>query len=585
MMESILLNGSQIANDLRDSADSCADAAKAPKTMAELLAVLALNPPKSFAMLRSTCVKLADYLETPIDQLLIDSVHEGREGFRAFLVAGKYLENSIRSYVNLLRILLELAGSHGWKPDDAAPVKWRAVLALADEKNCADLARYLSRFRNSPEEVLVQDPERWVEGMIQQRRSYDTTRAKVGRFWRLLRDCGCLNPNQTPVYLLREKNFGTPLERFPEALKLEVLAVLKWKQAEYSTDRPKNGQHRPVTAKRLKTLFCHLYGFATNISGRTDIQSLHQLVLKPIVGGYLEFSINERKVKGDSLLRNLRLLHAALRYHPTYSDMDFSWVKPLMNSIPVESAEQRKKRKTTKYLEYDVIENIPAMIRAQGLKTAKGKKSNIARAAMEALLMKWFITLAWRQRNVREMRIGGENPNLFKARIPPFSDIDKHEWVIDEEQRNPNAEFWQVRFSPAETKMKNGVHTILPRQLVEPLEEYLHDCRPQLLCGDDPDTLFVSHAATAIDRNQMTHLVSGLVVRYAGRRVTPHLFRDIVAFTWLKEHPKDYLTLSKILWHMKLSTTIEIYGSRFNESSGVRSMETWLDERESARSK
>lgn len=585
MIGSILLNGSQIANDLRSSAESCADPANSPNTMAELLAVLTVKPPKSLPMLRSTCAKLAVYLETPVDQLLIDTVHEGRDGFRDFLVAAPYKENSIRSYVNLLRILLELAATHGWKPDDAAPVKWRAVLALAEEKNCADLARYLSRVRVSPKDVLVEDAERWVEMMIQKRRSYDTTRAKVGRFWRLLRDCGCLNPDQTPVTLLREKNFGTPLERFPEALKLEVLAVLKWKQAEYSTDRPKNGQHRPVTAKRLKALFSHLYGYATNISGRTGIQSLHQLVLKPIVGGYLEFSINERKVKGDSLLRNLRLLHAALRYHPAYSDMDFSWIKPLMNSIPVESVEVRKKRKATKYLEYDVIDNIPAMIRAQSLKNAKGKKSNVARLAMEALLMKWFITFAWRQRNTREMRIGGENPNLFKATIPPFSEVDKPQWVIDEEQRNPNAEFWQFRFSPDETKMKNGVHAILPRQLVEPLEEYLRDFRPQLLSGADPGTLFLNHAGNVIERDQMTNLVSGLVIRYAGRRVTPHLFRDIVAFTWLKEHPKDYLTLSKILWHMKLSTTIEIYGSRFNESSGVRSMETWLDERESARSK
>jgi integrase len=432
---------------------------------------------------------------------------------------------------------------------------------------------------------MVEDAERWVELMIQKRRSYEPTRAKVGCFWRLLRDCGRMNPNQTPVYLLREKNFGTPLEQFPQALKLEVLALLRWKQADFSTDRPKTGQHRPVTAKRLKTLFSHLYGFATNISGRTDIQSLPQLVQKPIVSGYLEWSINERKVKGDSLLRNLRLLHAAMRYHPSYSDIDFSWIKPLMNSIPVESAEERKKRKITKYLEYAVIENIPAMIRAQSSKTSKGKKTNVARLAMEALLIKWFITFAWRQRNVREVRIGGENPNLFKAKIPPFSDIDKPEWVLDEEQRNPNAEFWQFRFSPAETKMKNSVHALLHRQLVEPLEEYLSEFRPQLLRGADPGTLFVNQAGNAIDLIQMTHLVSGLVVRYAGRRVTPHLFRDIVAFTWLKEHPKDYLTLSKILWHMKLSTTIEIYGSRFNESSGVRSMESWLDERQNARSK
>jgi hypothetical protein len=45
----------------------------------------------------------------------------------------------------------------------------------------------------------------------------------------------------------------------------------------------------------------------------------------------------------------------------------------------------------------------------------------------------------------------------------------------------------------------------------------------------------------------------------------PHLSRDIVAFAWLKAHPIDYLTLSKMLWNSNPKQTIETYGSRFNE--------------------
>jgi hypothetical protein len=62
--------------------------------------------------------------------------------------------------------------------------------------------------------------------------------------------------------------------------------------------------------------------------------------------------------------------------------------------------------------------------------------------------------------------------------------------------------------------------------------------------------------------------------------VTPHLFRDIVSFAWLKAHPKDYLTLSKMLWHSSPALVISTYGSQFNESSGVCAMESWLEERE-----
>jgi integrase len=79
---------------------------------------------------------------------------------------------------------------------------------------------------------------------------------------------------------------------------------------------------------------------------------------------------------------------------------------------------------------------------------------------------------------------------------------------------------------------------------------------------------------------QMGETVCALTLRHAGRRVSPHPFRDIVAYTWLKEHPKDFLTLSKMLWHSNINTTLQIYGSRFNESSGVCATESWLDGRE-----
>jgi hypothetical protein len=52
-----------------------------------------------------------------------------------------------------------------------------------------------------------------------------------------------------------------------------------------------------------------------------------------------------------------------------------------------------------------------------------------------------------------------------------------------------------------------------------------------------------------MDPGQMTSRIRGLAMEHTGVGVTPHLYHDIVAFEWLRCHPKDYLTLSKILWH------------------------------------
>jgi hypothetical protein len=79
----------------------------------------------------------------------------------------------------------------------------------------------------------------------------------------------------------------------------------------------------------------------------------------------VEWSINVRRVKGRSLLFPLRLLSAAMRQHPSYKSVDLNWFKPLIGTLPIEPKSELKKRKAAKYLEYSVLESIPAMIRAE----------------------------------------------------------------------------------------------------------------------------------------------------------------------------------------------------------------------------
>src|ERR1017187_1568795 len=578
MSSSVLPFGTQIAADVRDSSVNSTPEVPSLNTLGDLLGIWGTDPPKGFAMLRTTGSLLGAYLEMPVEQILLDSIRESRDGFRTFLEKRKYAENSIRTYVNYSRILLKEARALGWKPDDAIPEAWRGVLALAAEKQCSDIVKYLARIRKMPRDVTIEDVSRWAEIRIQQGLSYNWVGTKRTWFWRLLRDTGCTK--QTPKCFLREKDYGTHIRQLPDALADEVIELLRWKQAAYARDRSKDGRHRAVTAKLLEQIICGLIGFAVNIRGDADITSLSQVVQKQTVDEYAEWCINVREVKGETIYHNLRLLSAAMLQHPAYKSLDLTWFKLLLESIPREPKSELKERKAQKYLGYNVVESIPGKIRAGRPAAEKKGVVHVARLVQEELVMEWIITLPWRQLNIREMRIGGPTPNLFKGKIPPFSDIDKPKWVTDEEDKNPAAEFWQFRFSASETKMGNEVRALLPRQLIGLLEEFLNDFRTHLLVGPDPGTLFVNQAGRPMMINTMTRTVGDLTLRHAGRRVTPHPFRDIIAFTWLKEHPEDYLTLSKMLWHATVAITIETYGGRFNESSGVSAMEAWRDARE-----
>jgi hypothetical protein len=311
----------------------------------------------------------------------------------------------------------------------------------------------------------------------------------------------------------------------------------------------------------LEQFLSGLYGFTVNSRPDLEITSLAQLVQEPIVGAFAEWCMNERKIDGESIQRKLRLLSAAMSQHPAHRSVDLSWLKSLGDSLPVSTNSELKSRKAAKYLPFDVVKAIPAKMRTERLAASKRGIVHLASHAMNELLMTWLPILPWRQRNIRECRISGPSPNLFKGPIPPLSEIDKPAWVEQELQRNPSAEFWQFRFSADETKTGVEPHSVLPKQLIKPLEEYLTEFRPHLIQGKDPGTLFLNRAGQQMRREQ--------------------LFRDIVAFGWLKSNPKDFLSLSKMLWHSDPAFTIRVYGFRFNESSGVCAMESWLDERES----
>ena len=136
---------------------------------------------------------------------------------------------------------------------------------------------------------------------------------------------------------------------------------------------------------------------------------------------------------------------------------------------------------------------------------------------------------------------------------------------------------WQYHFREDQTKNGREVRSILPRRLVPLLEEYLGHHRACLVNGSDPGTLFVNSDGHRLNASQVTLLVSNLTLRHAGRRVTPHIFRDIWAYWWLANHPEDYLTVSKKLWHRSIEITLRIYGCQFNEAHADSRVEDFLD--------
>lgn len=292
---------------------------------------------------------------------------------------------------------------------------------------------------------------------------------------------------------------------------------------------------------------------------------------------FVAWSINDRRKSGSAFKSDLSTLHAAIRHYPKCKNVDVSWFPALLKGIPVTANTEMLDRKMNRMLPCTVVKHIPGKIAQIREKAAAKTPKKLAEVVRDELLMSWLIYLPWRQRNLRECRVGGNQPNLFKGPLPKTALVARPRWVTEIESENPGTHFWQFRFTEKETKMGNRVHAILPRQLIGLLEEYLREHRINLLSGSDPMTLFVNRDGRAFAEKLMGARVKGLTMRFAGVKMSPHVFRDALAYEWLTTHPDDYLTVSKLLWHTNIQTTLRVYGAQFNESSAVCRLDEWLE--------
>jgi hypothetical protein len=330
-------------------------------------------------------------------------------------------------------------------------------------------------------------------------------------------------------------------------------------------------------------VIARIFGFLVRIKGET-VSSLQDLISRQNVTEYAGFMLNQRRVSGSTLGSDLGRI-CGLKCYPALASHDFSWLPALMAELPQDDEEQMRERKDRRWVRYDVLAQVPDQIRKEAVALPSLPDRQKAQMARDALLIAWLTTLPWRQLNIRECKLMpfAEGGNLWKEEISPRSQMAKSPEVEQALRENPRERFWQFHFRTGETKTKHAVRAILPRQLVPLLEEYLEYHRGILLGGkDDPHTVFLGDRGRPLGQHGVIRLVGGITIKYAGRRVNPHLFRDLFAVQWLEEHPEDYLTLSKILWHSNINTTIRIYGRNFDESHGARRVEQWLDARTNA---
>jgi hypothetical protein len=527
-------------------------------------------------MLGTTTARLVDYLREPPGKITIRGLVEVRPGFKEYLKQRRYERNSIRTYCNNVRIFLQRARELGWVGSPPALLAaWRTIRqAVKKTIGCSRIVDYAVAQGKSPADFNEVDLTEWAQEAVHTGHVYEYVMHVKSAFRRLVFESG-LNSVMPGLQPPVDNAYAVPFSDLPNPLRDQVTELLKWKTSDFVPGRPRRAKNRPITAENLRREMCRIYGFLTKIMGK-KVSTLEELLSQESITAFVSWCLNERRVCGRSVETDLGRI-CGVRAYPALAPIDFSWVLELMAQLPRGRGAQIQEKKDRKWLDYNVLAAIPEQIRRDAARDRTLSEKAKAEKMRNALLLELMAVLPWRQRNVREAKVlpfdkGG---NLYKERVPATS-----LWAQEAVRANPGQEIWQYHFRARETKTEITVRAPLPKQLVAPLEQYLA-CYRRVLLGKhrDPGTLFCSRRGRPFDRKSILRIVGHLTMKYAKVRTNPHLIRDIFALGWLRDHPDDYVTVMRTLWHRKIDTTLGCYAKGFDETDASVRIEEWLDKR------
>lgn len=601
-----------------------------PATLASLLRYVSSDSKhrhgKSFKLIE-------EWQGKPADLILLNDlfVRMTMAGYRPFLKEKGYLEYTIQAYRKALTYLRNLAASLGVQVEPEFKQAWIEVMKRSKQNYCMLYAEHFESRYPSPNDVPVEELDLLVFELVQTGQATLSAARKVrATFLKTLRECGFTK--RQPIAAARDQKYGVSLKDLPEPLKHQLEALKSWATqsddaGEWHMDWDRYGaeqdQHyielREVTATKVIDEVCRFYGFVRNVCNRAEgINSLETLIREIVFRSYRDWMLYERKLSGSGIKTRLGTLFSTLKQYPGASHINLTWVPALLKAIPTTPQKEVHARKSTRLVTMCALETVPNLLRKERNKLiarhnrfeksesfsrrrghepstkeklAKGRTTRLVRIAVLAqqeLMIRFLLTLVWRNENLSGCRIlpDDDRPaNLFKGSVVPKPGKDIPGWANELMRIAPNIHLYQFEFSEEETKAGREVMAVLPEILVSYLEEFLTHYRPILICGEDPGTLFVNQWGNAISEQQLEEAVQEATLKYLGKSVNPHLFRDIYAVEYLRDpdNHADYLTLSKILWHGSPEITIKHYSWIFNESIGTSAAGEWAEKRDHER--
>lgn len=520
------------------------------------------NWPSTY-LIRCAAHTVSTILEKECSRISLDEL----VGLSPQLVQYALAEGSRNSfYARPCRKILAHAKAHGWTSDAMAlRDSWRPVKEIFKRRSlgCLQIIDALIACGKSPEKTAEADLQFWRDQSIKNGLSRSSIEQYIPRFRRLIRAAGQQERfPQLDFRLRRLPRYGDTLDAMSAQTQAELQEIAVYRTSTWLPDRSAHIAVREMTVESMMKSFRQLHGFRTQIQKKRRVAGLCELVKPATVLPYIDWLASERSLLRDSIQNIFAPILVVLRHHPLFKGQNYEWISERIQQIPREQNYKRTERKEAKAVPYELLATIPSKLRLQS--EAPGLSAvDIAWFRHDEAVIAILLHLVYRQRNIRECGIAAPaSVNVIRQRITPnlLNNGNCPDWVRAAHAANPRREFWMFSFMENETKAARAVRDLVPLEIISVLEEYLDIHRPILIDpSKDHGRLFFNRRGKSLSEDNLRQLIRRLTGAYIGRKIAPHLWRDIyavyfrvLAATGVGE---DFDALHDRLWHQDRQTT------------------------------
>lgn len=329
-------------------------------------------------------------------------------------------------------------------------------------------------------------------------------------------------------------------EVFPSSLRADTQ---RWLDRLAGRDLLEELPFRPVRPATLRSRDYQIRQFASAVVLRgcdpCRLTSLADLVAIDTFKSGLRFVLERRGNTPTSAIADLAAtMKAVARYHVRVDEPHLAQMTMLIRRIDTRRRGLTDKNRA-RLRAFDNLDNLLALVRLPG------RLVNIAER----------LDHPYRAAVLVQMAVAIEILLMTGLRINNLVSLDVERHLI-----RPNRQQADLHIVVAREEVKNRepLDYPLPAESVALIGRYLKEFRPRL-ARDGSTALFPGRNRAPKALNALRQQIIGVVFRYTGLRVNPHLFRHIGAKSFLDAHPGQHEVARRVLGHRSIETTTTFY--------------------------